>query len=349
MSSALRALADAPDEAFESPETYVPEGEQVTAHEPAAKEKPASPEREPEAIGETPGEKIEQPQKPEVKQPKQVSKYELAKQKQEREQKEQARQAKAWQKIEAEKQRLAQEAAQIEEQKRSAEVKSNPARNLLSQGVTPERMLEEAKRLRDNFDEPNAVAAERLAAEMREIQTREQSERGSRDQEQEALRAGPGTQAFDNWAAQLKPGEDGSPERAKFNDAWFRYENWLIAQEEASTDHDAREVIEQFKDPKSEFGQAITAFLKNTALGQGLLKHSAGMLVAYDITKNQYLANKYKAENTKLKQEVAKLRGATSIGGGSPSGARGGVNGQKAFADMTLAEKRTYLRSKIAD
>src|SRR6266566_974049 len=364
MSSALRELADAPDSAFDHYNGAPPDTEVTSqAAEPATQTPEQKAEQEPRAEepkrGETPGEQVKQPEKPEQKEPRQVSKYELAKQKHDRE-------AKAWQKIEAQKaelktqeERLQRERAEVQRIQQESESRKDPARNLLLNGVKPEQMEAEAKKYRDNFDEPNAVACEDIAKRMRELSEQDQHKNQFMSVRETALRRGFGTPEFDNYASGLRRGAADAPETQAFNEAWAHYEQGLIAMEEKSSDPVDREIAAQWKDTKSEFGQKLLGFFRNTGIGQALTNHAGGMLVAYDIVKNQFKLEKTIAENQKLKQEVEKLRGATSIGGGSPSHVVASNGDRNPFNNplpaegperkRAIAERGAYLRKQMRD
>jgi hypothetical protein len=360
MSEALRALADAEDAAFDSPpdtqetEQQTPESPQTPDQTPDEGDPSTQEERQPD-------EKEPKGEQKEPQKGKKLSKFELAKREKEKDRKradqayakaakaaEEAAQARA----EAEHYRQEAEAA-----KRQAKIDSNPALkqaiNLLEQGYTPEDLEKDAKELENQGNFEGAKGSRAIAAQMQraiEQQQRESYEQQARRAQDQWQHLDFGTPEFDAAAGMIN--RDQNPEA--FDACWSKVEQGLLNQLQESSDPLDKELASQFADPNSEFGKRMTFFLRNTAFGNGFRQHALGILPAYDMVKATIREDQLRADNEKLRAELTRLRGHTSLGTSAPASyVNGGSKNHLApelsideFASLPVDKMRERLRAR---
>lgn len=224
---------------------------------------------------------------------------------------------------------LKQEVAAIrkerEDQAAAAKIAQDPVENLLSKGYKPEDAEKEALRREEAGDIDGAVTARNMAADMR----------SKLNERAEAARA-----QENAWQT---PGTD------QFNQSWMANEAELQRIENQHGDEWDRELIKQFPDKNSEIGKRLVAYLTNDPVGQLCLKQNQGIFYAYNTVKNQYKIEILRTENQKLQKELGRTSRLTSLGGSAPATSGGHTNGNKRFEDMTTAEMKAHLRSRIEE
>ena len=324
MSDALRALNDGAME-FDSV-SGIDDPEQQTAPEQPEVQEGYEPEAPEEGAGEEP-ESPDQPQEPEVRPQDRKGKKSSAKDWAEREKRradKAANDLRARDSQIAEMQRqFAQQQAEIAKLNRQIKLEGNPqlkhAARLLEEGWKPENVEAEAARKEAQGDQEGADIARQIAMHMRNLEkeTAQSQEAQQAQQAETAWRNIPyGTTEFDNAVGQLKPGTE------EFNQAWAFVEQNLVKVKSSSQDPWDQECARQFSDPKSEFGQRLNYFFRNTAFGKEVGKHAEGVILAFDICKMSMIIDHQAAELRKLREENEAYRGATSPSSGMP------VNGE---------------------
>jgi hypothetical protein len=355
MSEALRAMQDAPDDAFQ-PEPI--EGESAEFTQPESAEPDA-----PQTVTETPQAESEPESPKKEKEPKKLSKYELEKARLERD-KRRADQAYAkLQQAEEQKRQVLEENARLKaEAKQAAEkarIDSNPvlreAVSLLGQGYKPEDCEAEAVRLDANGDIEGGRGMRAIAIQMRNhLDT--QAKAGQAEQAEASQTAWRqyqfGTAEFDKAGYALKPGNQ------EFDDYWATVETGLIERCKASSDPIDQEIGKTFRDHNSPFGRRMVEFLSRTAIGQAFKNHALGMVPAFDMVKQAVINDHLLRLNQQLTQELNKYRGLTSFAPSAPAGYTNGSSEPHYMApDLSLADLqrldmdkfRQRLRSRIRD
>jgi hypothetical protein len=118
--------------------------------------------------------------------------------------------------------------------------------------------------------------------------------------------------------------------------------DWFKAQWEAA-ERELSQIDPEFMQPGTRLDKRLREIMGSED-GNIYRQHQRGIIAAYHRAKMELLEGDFKAlqtENSKLKTELQRYTGLTSIGGGAP--ARIG-SGDREFSKLTLAEMHKHLR-----
>jgi len=275
--------------------------------------------------------------------------------------------------FEALRQQFADQQKVIADLQSKAKLEANPmlkrANELLDVGWTPENAEAEAEERRKEGDREGYDVGRALARHMRNIQQEREAEaRNSQEtQLRQQWRTLPyGTPDFEKAVSQLKPGavdQQGEGPGKEFNDCWEFAASEMVRRKQASADPWDQECVKQYQDPKSEFGQRLTYFLRSTDFGRNISQHPLGIVVAFDIVKMDMRIYHQDLKLKKLETENARLRGYTSpsvgalSGGGReftptesiPERSENPREFERQFSKLKPEEMRAYIRRNIQE
>lgn len=249
-----------------------------------------------------------------------------------------------------------------------AKLEANPmlkrANELLDVGWTPENAEAEAEERRKDGDKEGYDVGRALARHMRNIAAEREAE--ARNSQENQLRTQwrqlpYGTPDFERAVSQLKPGAvdaNGQGPGKEFNDCWEFAADQMVQRKKASADPWDQECVKQYQDPKSEFGQRLTYFLRSTDFGRNVSQHPLGIVIAFDIVKMDMRIYHQDLKLKKLQEENARLRGYTSpavaslSGGGReyapteslPERSENPREFERQFSKLKPEEMRAYIR-----